>query len=50
MTDSSGASVQGVLGSIAAADSCQVLIHEHVAATSAGIIRSWPELYGGSTP
>ncbi len=47
MTDAKAATVQGVLGPISAADLGQVLIHEHVAATSAGIIRSWPELYGG---
>ena len=39
--------VQGVLGPIARADLGSVLIHEHVAAASAGVIRAWPELFGG---
>jgi phosphotriesterase-related protein len=36
-----------VLGSIADEDLGFTLVHEHVACASAGIIASWPRLYGG---
>lgn len=39
--------IEGVNGPIADADLGCVLVHEHIAASSAGIIRSWPELFGG---
>jgi phosphotriesterase-related protein len=44
----SAGTVQGVLGPIAAADLGTVLMHEHVAAASGGVIRAWPELFGGT--
>jgi phosphotriesterase-related protein len=40
------ASIQTVTGEVAAGDLGFVLVHEHVAASSAGILSSWPQLYG----
>jgi phosphotriesterase-related protein len=39
--------IQSVTGPVDAADLGSVLCHEHVAASSPGIIRSWPALHGG---
>ena len=39
--------IQSVTGPVEGADLGYVLAHEHVAASSAGIIRSWPALHGG---
>lgn len=44
----STAVVQGVLGPIAGTDLGIVLMHEHIAAASAGVIRAWPELFGNT--
>ncbi len=38
--------VETVLGPIPATELGSVLIHEHIAVASAGILRSWPALYG----
>lgn len=40
-------SIQSVTGELAGADLGFVLVHEHVAASSPGIIQSWPALFGG---
>jgi phosphotriesterase-related protein len=39
--------VQSVLGPVAAESLGFVLAHEHIACASAGVIRSWPSLFGG---
>jgi phosphotriesterase-related protein len=39
--------IDSVTGPVAGADLGFVLVHEHVAASSPGIISSWPELCGG---
>jgi phosphotriesterase-related protein len=39
--------IQSVTGEVAADDLGYVLVHEHVVASSPGIIRSWPALHGG---
>jgi predicted metal-dependent phosphotriesterase family hydrolase len=41
------AGIESVTGTVAAADLGFVLVHEHIVASSPGIIASWPELYGG---
>jgi predicted metal-dependent phosphotriesterase family hydrolase len=41
------AGIESVTGMVAAADLGFVLVHEHIAASSPGIIASWPELCGG---
>jgi phosphotriesterase-related protein len=41
--------VQTVLGPVEDSALGFVLVHEHVAASSAGILRSWPAIYGGRT-
>jgi hypothetical protein len=41
------AGIESVTGTVAAADLGFVLVHEHIAASSPGIIASWPELCGG---
>jgi phosphotriesterase-related protein len=41
------ASVNGVLGRIDTQDLVLTLMHEHICAASAGILRAWPELLGG---
>jgi phosphotriesterase-related protein len=41
------ASIETVTGPIGAADLGFTLVHEHVACASAGVVRSWPVLYGG---
>src|SRR4051812_41901256 len=40
-------SCTSVLGPMDAARLGFTLVHEHVAAASPGILRSWPKLYGG---
>jgi phosphotriesterase-related protein len=42
--------VQSVTGWIPGPDLGFTLVHEHVAASSAGILRSWPGLSGGREP
>jgi phosphotriesterase-related protein len=39
--------VHGVNGPLSQDDLGSVLVHEHVAASSSGILQSWPELFGG---
>jgi phosphotriesterase-related protein len=39
--------IQSVLGPVAAESLGFVLAHEHIACASAGVIRSWPALFGG---
>ena len=39
--------IESVTGEVAAQDLGFVLVHEHVAASSPGVIRSWPALHGG---
>ena len=39
--------IQSVTGEVAAESLGQVLVHEHVVASSPGMVRSWPALYGG---
>jgi phosphotriesterase-related protein len=39
--------IQSVLGPVAAESLGFVLAHEHIACASAGVIRSWPSLFGG---
>ncbi len=41
------ATVEGIRGPIRGDQLGFVLIHEHVVCASAGIVRSWPSLYGG---
>jgi phosphotriesterase-related protein len=41
------AGIESVTGPIAAADLGFVLVHEHIVASSPGIVASWPELCGG---
>jgi phosphotriesterase-related protein len=40
-------SIQSVTGPVEGSDLGLVLVHEHVQASSPGILRTWPELYGG---
>src|SRR5688572_17850833 len=42
-----GDSIETVTGPVAGSDLGFTLVHEHVACASAGIIASWPSLYGG---
>ena len=41
------AGIESVTGTVAAADLGFVLVHEHIVASSPGIVASWPELCGG---